>query len=129
MGVNATFKLSPFSSIGLSSKEKTIVDDLLVLLFSKPGFIPSMPNVGVNIRKYLTNNNMTTDNIKQDIVNNCQDFYDYIVDKSIEIDIIEINNKRVLSISLPTITYNMTPLTLGVLLDRDDIVIKQVKNW
>ncbi len=129
MGVNATFKLSPFSSIGLSSKEKTIVDDLLVLLFSKPGFIPSMPNIGVNIRKYLTNNNMTTDNIKQDIVNNCQDFYDYIVDKSIEIDIIEINNKRVLSISLPTITYNMTPLTLGVLLDRDDIVIKQVKNW
>jgi hypothetical protein len=128
MGVNATFKLSPFSSIGLSSKEKTIVDDLLVLLFSKPGFIPSMPNIGVNIRKYLTNNNMTTDNIKQDIVNNCQDFYDYIVDKSIEIDIIEINNKRVLSISLPTITYNMTPLTLGVLLDRDDIVIKQVKN-
>lgn len=129
MGVNATFKLSPFSSIGLSSKEKTIVDDLLVLLFSKPGFIPSMPNIGVDIRKYLTNNNMTTDNIKQDIVNNCQDFYDYIVDKSIEIDIIEINNKRVLSISLPTITYNMTPLTLGVLLDRDDIVIKQVKNW
>lgn len=128
MGVNATFKLSPFSSIGLSSKEKTIVDDLLVLLFSKPGFIPSMPNIGVNIRKYLTNSNMTTDNIKQDIVNNCQDFYDYIVDKSIEIDIIEINNKRVLSISLPTITYNMTPLTLGVLLDRDDIVIKQVKN-
>ena len=104
------------------------METILVLLFSKPGFIPSMPNIGVNIRKYLTNNNMTTDNIKQDIVNNCQDFYDYIVDKSIEIDIIEINNKRVLSISLPTITYNMTPLTLGVLLDRDDIVIKQVKN-
>ena len=74
-GVNSTNKAN------LQSYAKSAANQILMLLIMKPGFIPSLPHLGIDIGKYIyeVSNTLTTNELKDVIYNQCNDLLGLLV--------------------------------------------------
>ena len=53
--IDPTFGLNNFNQTKVLSETETLVNNILMVLFGKPGFYPSIPALGMNIGQYLYN--------------------------------------------------------------------------
>ena len=119
--VEPNFGLDDFGKAKYLNETEALAHAILNLLFGKPGYFPSMPNLGINIQSILYSfwDEINVDQLKAEIVDQCQSFSEYI--KTGELDVIKTynNGQPLLLIVLPTkILDGKKSLSVGVTQDK-----------
>lgn len=115
--LDPTFGVNNFKRPKVLSATQTYVNNLLTILFGKPGFYPSQPNLGMDIEQYLYRyiDDINTSEIKNILINQCADFLPEI--ESGEFDVLKTsyNGRPLLLFKLPIIIDGKTlAMALGI---------------
>lgn len=117
MAVDPQFGANVYNRAKVLNESQTIVNNILTLLFGKPGFYPSIPTLGMNISQYLYSfeDDFDVDFLKSQLALQCKDFIEQIRDGSFDIVKSTYNGQPLLIFVIPTIITNTkTNLLLGV---------------
>lgn len=132
MAVNPTFGVDDYKRVKVQSEKETIVNDMLMILYGKPGFYPSIPSLGMNIREYLyrPEDEVNTDQIKSVMRAQCNDFGDYIDDGSLDVVKTTYLGETLIIFILPEVDDNGEKLAaLGVTLNsKKELVYNFIEN-
>jgi hypothetical protein len=115
--IDASFGVDNFNGTKYLSASKTKVNNILMVLFGKPGFYPSIPNLGMNIQKwlYMFFDEIDTNIIKAELINNCSAFLDDVETGGLDVVKTFYNEQPYLLFTMPTQTDDGTSnLILGV---------------
>ena len=114
-GVEPCFGLNSFKEAKYKNESETVVDAILALLFGKPGFFPSMPNLGINIQNtiYMFWDEISPEMIKAQIAAQCSEFRSYINDGTLDVIKSSYQNQPLLLIVLPVLIKDKRE-TLGI---------------
>lgn len=87
VGYDTTFELNEFNEPRIRSELETIKNTLLFVLTSKPGSIPSLPQIGLDISQYLYEfyEDINEEDLKSDIMEQCEVLGNYIASGDIMI--------------------------------------------
>lgn len=85
------------------NESETIATNFLTLLFGKPGFLPSMPLIGIDIKQklYLFYDDIDTAQIKAEVSQQCSEYMNYVLDDSFNVIKTKQDNQTVLLFVLP----------------------------
>ena len=117
MAVDPQFGIDSYNRAKILSETQTIVYNLLTILFGKPGFYPSIPQLGMDIQQYLYmfDDEFDTNYIKSQLASQCRDFIDVIKDGSFDVIKSTYNDQPLLIFVIPAIITNVeTNLFLGI---------------
>lgn len=116
-GVEPSFGINSFNQAKYKNETESVANAILALLFGKPGFFPSMPNLGINIQEtlYMFWDEVDPDMIKAQIVAQCSEFKQYIDDGSLDVVKSSYQNKPLLLITIPVQIKNIKQtLAIGI---------------
>jgi hypothetical protein len=117
MSVDPQFGANVYNKPKVLTEPQTIVNNILTLLFGKPGFYPSIPSLGINIQQYLYtfDDDFDVDFLKSQLAIQCKDFVEQISDGSFDIVKSSYKGNPLLIFVIPTIITNTSSnLLLGV---------------
>lgn len=123
-GIEPSFGVNSFNQAKYKNETETIATSILNLLFGKPGYFPSMPNLGINIQDtlYAFWDEIDPVAIKAQIITQCQGFKQYIDDGSLDVIKSSYQNQPLLIIVLPVqIKEIKKHLVIGITNDNGDI--------
>lgn len=115
--VEPDFGLNNFNEPKMFNESETKINNILALLFMRPGAYPSLPNLGINIGKYLYMffDEINCEKIKSDIASQCIEFLDYIEDGTLDVMKTVYQGRPLLLITLPVkIEEKVTGMVLGL---------------
>ena len=96
-----------FQKSTIYNKYQSLVNYILNILLMKPGNLPTMPNIGVDITKYIKNNMseiLDPEQIRGLIATNCKELLPFIDYSRIFVaNVDNVNEKNYLIISIPLI--------------------------
>lgn len=121
MAVDPQFGVDVYNREKVLTESQTVVYNILTLLFGKPGFYPSIPQLGMNIQQYLYTfqDDFDTEVLKAELAKQCRDFSTNISDGSFDIIKSTYNEQPLLVFVIPTvITKENTELVLGVTITK-----------
>lgn len=103
MAIEPDFGVNGFNKPKMFNESETLVNNILMLLFMKPGGFPSQPNLGIDITQYLYMffDEINTNKIKYDIATQCVEFLDSVEEGTLDVQKILFKNKPLLLIILP----------------------------
>lgn len=118
--VDPTYGVNEFNKTKVLSETETYVNNILTILFGKPGFYPSIPTLGMDISQYLYKfeDEINVDRIKAILANQCSEFLPLV--ESGDIDIIKTTymGRSMLIFQLPVIIdKTQIAVALGVTLN------------
>ena len=114
---NPVFGINDFNQPKIQSPKESIINDILMILFGKPGFYPSIPTLGIDISKYLYEfeDEISTDLLKDELSEQCSELVEGLQTGDIDIVITEYKGNAMLIFVLPIIDDNkQVQLALGV---------------
>lgn len=117
MAVDPQFGANVYNRAKVLSESQTIVNNILTILFGKPGFYPSIPSLGMDITQYLYSfaDNFDTDFLKSQLAIQCKDFVEHISNGSFDIVKSSYNGQPLLIFVIPAIIAETeSNLLLGV---------------
>lgn len=119
-GKEPGFGLNNFEGPKYSNESETIAHAILNLLFGKPGYFPSMPELGINIQQYLYSfqDDFNVDVLKAKIASQCSEFAGFVNDGTLDVIMSSYQNKPMLLIVLPLVTQN-TKENLAIAITND----------
>lgn len=126
MAIEPDFGVNNFNEPKMFNESETLVNNLLMLLFMKPGSYPSLPNLGIDIEQYLYIffDEINVEKIKYDIAAQCVQFLDSVEAGTLDVRKIIHNKRPLLLIVLPVrIEEKMTGLKLALTTDEANNVI------
>lgn len=115
--VDPTFGINDFNKPKVLTEAETYVRNLLMILFGKPGFYPSIPELGMDIKQYLYqfSDEIDTADLKSKLAYQCDDFLPLLNDGDMEIYSTTVNNETLLIFVLPLLIDDKSiALSLGV---------------
>lgn len=124
--VDPTFGINEFGKPLILTETQTYVNNFLMLLLGRPGFFPSIPNIGIDIGQYLymPTDELNTEQLKSKIAFQCTDFLPFISDGRFEIIKTTMNNRTLLVFVLPMIDdTNNLAVSIGVTTNNNGEVI------
>lgn len=103
------FGLNNFGEQKTLDSAESLAQSILNLFLMRPGSIPSMPHIGINIKQYLykLDDTFDVDEIKDKIYNQCPELIPYILIGEVKIFLGNHENQAVLIISVPIETSSM----------------------
>ena len=118
--VDPTYGVNEFNKTKVLSETETYVNNILTILFGKPGFYPSIPTLGMDISQYLYKfeDAINVERIKAILANQCSEFLPLV--ESGDIDIIKTTymGRSMLIFQLPVIIdKTQIAVALGVTLN------------
>lgn len=125
-GVDPVIGLNNFNQAKYLNESETIANSILNLLFGKPGFFPSMPNLGINIQSYLYSfwDEVDVNFIKAQIAAQCGALKEYIDDGSLDVIKSSYLKKPLLLIVLPVIVkHTKEHISIGITQNEDGNII------
>lgn len=131
MGVNPTFTVNNFNKAKVLTETETYVDDFMMILFGRPGFYPSIPNIGIDIRSYLYKfeDEISTDEIKTKIANQCSDYLPMIQEGNFDVLKTTYRSHILLVFVLPSINNDQVTISIGITTtDNGDVIYNFVEN-
>lgn len=132
MSVNPTFFVNDYDRVAIQTEKQTIVNDILMILYGKPGFFPSIPSLGMDIRQYLyePEDEIDTNQLKEVLRTQCNDFGTYIDDESLDVVKTTYQGETLLIFILPNIDDTQDRLSaLGVTINsKKELVYNFVEN-
>lgn len=104
----------------LNSKE-SIVQIILNILFMKPGCIPSLPHIGIDVNQYIyaREGEVDASDLKSKLSSQCNDLLPYLITGDIVVKFTDYKNVNILLIGIP-ITYEGEKETLLIGLSPTD---------
>ena len=120
--VEPNFGLDDFGKAKYLNETEALANSILNLLFGKPGFFPSMPNLGIDIQSILYSfwDDINVDQLKAEIITQCEAFSDYISTGDLDVIKTYNNNQPLLLIVLPTkILDGKKNLSVGITQDKN----------
>lgn len=121
-----TFGLNNFREPKILSVKETYVRNILLLLFGKPGFYPSQPELGMDIGQYVYGfeDEIEPEAIKSELLRQCAEFLPEVEAGNFDVYFIYRENKRILLFSLPLIIDDKTMnMALGVTTNSKGLLI------
>lgn len=104
---------------------EAIIQSILIVLFGKPGCYPSIPELGMNIQQYRNRriDEIDTDALKAQLAYQCRSLSSQIIDGSITVTKMMINDKDVaLAIVVPiTSDSDQNNMLIGVKMSNEGI--------
>ena len=105
LGREAFFELNDFREPKMIDKVDTIGQMILNLFLMRPGNIPSMPHIGININQYLhtLENDIDTDELKQKIYDQCSELFSHVRLGDVLVYSTDFQNVGLLIVSIPIV--------------------------
>lgn len=105
MGVDPTFGVNDYNKPKVLTEMETIVRNIMMVLTGKPGFYPSIPDLGMDIGQYLYQfpEDINEDEIKDELVNQCNEFLPMVESGDIDVYKANRNGRTVLVFVMPVI--------------------------
>lgn len=103
MAVNPCFGVDDFNKSKIQTQSETIAHDILTLLFGRPGFFPSEPELGMDIGSLLYSffDEINIEALKAKLIYQCSKYSSYIVNGEIDIRKTYHNSKPLLLFIIP----------------------------
>lgn len=117
INIDPTFSINDYNEPKMLTNKETYVNNIMMLLFGKPGFYPSIPSIGMDIHQYLYKfeDEINTDYIKNKLSTQCKDFLPEIQNGELDVVKSTYNGRILLIFKLPIIDdTNKGDLILGV---------------
>ena len=101
------FGLDNFGKPKVLKNTEALATTVLMILFGKPGFLPSLPDVGMNIQQYSSTffDEIDTNSLKAQLVYQCSLVSEYIEAESLDIRKVMNGNEGVLVFVIPMERY------------------------
>lgn len=114
------FGLDDFKKPKLLNSDRTLVNCAMMVLCGKPGFYPSIPYLGMDVRQYLYHfeDEINTDELKAKLIYQCPDLANEVDTGGMDILKIHRNEQNILVFVLPMIKNSGTALILGITTDK-----------
>jgi len=132
MAVDPTFGINAFNRTKILTEKETLVNNFLCLLFATPGFYPSIPSLGFDIKRYMNmfESDIDPELMKAEVVEMCSDFIPEVNDGSFDIMIDHYGDKPFIVFILPTIDDGKEiTLALGVTVNANgEFLYKFIEN-
>ena len=135
VGQEILFALDNFQKPKLLSIEETVAQQIINLLLMRPGNLPGLPHVGVNIEQYLykTQDQLDAEEIKQKIHSQCSELMSYISLGEVQIFVTTYEGKDLLIVAIPLSGLDQDQtLILGFSSTQNEISVayqfEEVKN-
>ena len=104
------FDKDNFQKSRIFNETDSLINYILNILLMRPGNMPSMPEIGVNIGQYIQpsmQKKLDTEFIKGLIVSNCESILPYLVSEELIVSIVRDSlNRDVLLIKIPLVVEN-----------------------
>lgn len=115
------FELDNFGEQKIYDSAESLAKTLLNLFFLKPGSLPSLPHIGINITQYLYNldDGIDVDELKNKIYNQCPELIPHLIIRNVQTFVSKYKNQSILIISIP-IEINGENKTILYGFGRDD---------
>lgn len=126
IGNEILFTLDNFQNAKLLSTRETVAQQLINLFLMRPGNLPSLPHVGINIEQYLyrLQGDFDPDEIKQKLYNQCSELLSYISLGEIQIFITIYKGQDVLIAAIPIVGIDDgATLLLGFTKTNNDVSV------
>lgn len=120
IGQEPGFGMNSFNKAKIRNETETVANAIINLLFGRPGYFPSMPNLGINIQQtiYMFWDEIDPDMIKAQIAVQCEAFKDYIDTNELDVIKSEYNGQPLLLVVIPIQTKNVKE-SLGIGITQD----------
>ena len=130
--INPTFAVNDYQQPKYMSQMESYVSDILMILFGKPGFYPSLPTLGMDINQYLYmfEDEISTEAIKSELVNQCDEFLPEVNSGDFDVVATTWKDHLMLIFVLPMINDTKeTSVAIGVTTnEQGDVVYRFVEN-
>ena len=117
MSLNPTFSVNNYNRPKVLTELESYVNDILMLLFGKPGFYPSIPSIGMNIQQYLYmfEDEINVDEIKTTLAEQCKEFLPELQTGELDVIKSQYNGNTLLIFKLPIINdTNQNSAAIGI---------------
>lgn len=130
--VDPVYGVNNFNETKVLTEAETLVNNILMILFGKPGFYPSIPWLGMDIQQYLYRFEDEIDDlgIKAKLASQCREFLPNIEDGSMDVFSTTYQGRSMIIFQLPVIVdENSVILSLGVTINtKGEMVYNFVAN-
>ena len=130
--VDPVYGVNDFNQTKVLSESETLINNILMILFGKPGFYPSIPSLGMDIEGYLYmfEDEIDVSKIKAKLASQCREFLPSMQDGSMDVYTTTYKDHTMLIFELPILVDNVTSmLALGVTVnDKGEMVYTFVSN-
>lgn len=130
--VDPVYGVNNFNQTKVLSESETLINNILMILFGKPGFYPSIPSLGMDIEGYLYmfEDEIDASKIKAKLASQCREFLPSMQDGSMDVYTTTYKDHTMLIFELPILVDNVTSmLALGVTVnDKGEMVYTFVSN-
>ena len=119
--VDPVFGIDEFDKPKVLSPTETIVNNMLTLLIGEPGFYPSIPYIGINIKQYLYMpiDDVPCESIKAELGKQCTDFLPEIESGEFNVEKANYNGNVIILVTFPVIDdTNKNVLSLGITINE-----------
>ena len=117
MPLNPTFSVNNYNKPKVLTELESYVNDVLMLLFGKPGFYPSIPTIGMDIKQYLYmfEDDINTEEIKTKLATQCKEFLPELSTGEFDVFKTVYNERSMLIFKLPIVSdTNKNSAALGI---------------
>ena len=121
LGKEPSFGTSLFQGPKFHNETETVAFSILNLLFGKPGYFPSMPDLGIDIQQYLYSfwDELDVNVLKARIIHQCSYFREFIDDGSLDVIKSSYQSKPLLLITVPVILRDVKA-NLAIAVTQDE---------
>lgn len=116
IGRELCFTLDNFQQPKMLGLKETVARMILNLFFMRPGNLPSLPHIGIDIEQYMyrLENDFDPEEIKEKLYSNCSELMPFISLGEVRIFITSYQGKDVLIASVPIVGLDEDDSTLIV---------------
>lgn len=121
MAVDPTFGVNDYNKPKVLTEMETIVRNILMVLVGRPGFYPTIPDLGMDIGQYLYMfpEDIDEEEIKARLVTQCRDFLPMVQSGDIQVDKVKQNGQPILVFQMPVINDTETRvIALGITVNK-----------
>ena len=130
MAVDPAFGKNSFNKPKFYNESQTIANNIMTILLGRPGFYPSMPELGMDIRNLLYKplDEINPDAIKAKLVQQCSQFMTAVRNGTFDVQIIAYKNRPMIIFIIPvTVDRTDKRLAIGVTTNQEGHVMYQVE--
>lgn len=120
--IEPSFGVDSFNKAKYKNETEAIANSILAVLFGKPGYFPSMPELGLDIQNLIYSfwDEIDEDMLKAEIITQCSSFKEYVDDGSLDVIKSTYMSKPLLIIVIPVqVKYTKANLALGISTDKN----------
>jgi hypothetical protein len=125
------FGVDSFKKPKILNPKESVAQIILNLFMMRPGSMPSMPHIGINIQSYLykMEEDLNVEGLKQQIFSQCTELLSFISIGDIQVSVVPYEGQYIMLVILPIIGLDDTDsaLLLGFKQDQNNNLLFNYK--